>query len=385
MSKADMLGASTAFSQAGAARSARRTLIDQTMGVDTSAPGPLLNLRDIADNPENPRGHIDTNAPDFQALVESIAEIGVTSPISVCRAEAFLEHHPEHREAVGDRKYVLLAGHRRVTAARLAHRHTVPAQVDDTGADEPLVWALAENGLRADLNPMQQARTLKKLTDKPPLGKGMSQSKVGRSIGRSQPNISQLLSLLKLAPELQDLIESGELKQGEVRPWVKLPYDAQLAAYQQFREQASKPSAAATQTPDDLERPVLPTQTHNSVMTSGPGEAAGRPAAGPATPDPTHNSVMGLPHPPADSEAAPSAPIPAPTHNSVMGSTAETKNPEPAKPAHTHNSVMDQPGDAQGVDALPWDGEPAVLGKALAERVGKEKLPALIDVLMGLC
>lgn len=50
-----------------------------------------------------------------------------------------------------------------------------------------------------------------------------------------------------------------------------------------------------------------------------------------------------------------------------------------------HSPVTEQPGAAQGVDALPWDDEPAVLGKALAERVGKEKLPALVDVLMGLC
>ncbi|WP_234427275.1 ParB/RepB/Spo0J family partition protein, partial [Streptomyces capuensis] len=181
-SAADRVGASASFDRASRGRSSRGAIIAAVTG--ETAPtdnAPLLALDDIADNPENPREVIDTDSAKYKGLLSSIEEIGVTSPITVCSAAAFLSNYPQHQDDVGDQAYVLLAGHRRVSAAREAGLVEVPAYVDDSGATDPLLWALAENGNRENLNPIEQARALYKCTAKPPLGKGLSQGKVAKA------------------------------------------------------------------------------------------------------------------------------------------------------------------------------------------------------------
>ncbi|AEW98995.1 ParB/RepB/Spo0J family partition protein [Streptantibioticus cattleyicolor] len=218
-----------------------------------------LPLAEITDNPENPRGEIDESDDEFRSLVESISEIGVTSPISVCNAEAFLRHHPEHRAVIADAKYVLLAGHRRVHAARIAKRTDVPGFIDDAGARDPLLWALAENGLRQNLNPIQQAEALYRLTEKPPIGKGLSQAKVAKAIGRTQPYISQMLLLRKLVPELQELVVTGVLGVKDARAFARMPTEDQVDAYQRSLEPPTPPEPV---TPALAVAPSVPEDEH---------------------------------------------------------------------------------------------------------------------------
>ncbi|WP_424864057.1 ParB/RepB/Spo0J family partition protein [Streptomyces sp. MMS24-I29] len=190
-----------------------------------------VSVADLSPNPDNPRGDIDPNDPEFQGLKKSVSSIGVAQALTVCTREAFVAHHPQHAEAV-NRRYVVVAGHRRLHAAWLAGCEDVPVLVNDDAAENPLVWAVAENLQRVGLNAMQEARTLSVLTLKPPAGQGLSQTMVASGIGKTQGFVSQRVALLKLVPQLQELVLTGALKVKRAALLAKLPSDEQEAAEQ---------------------------------------------------------------------------------------------------------------------------------------------------------
>ncbi|MFJ8855687.1 ParB/RepB/Spo0J family partition protein [Streptomyces sp. NPDC102437] len=188
-----------------------------------------VSVADLSPNPDNPRGDIDPNDPEFQGLKKSVSSIGVAQALTVCTREAFVARHPQHAEAV-NRRYVVVAGHRRLHAAWLAGCEDVPVLVNDDAAENPLVWAVAENLQRVGLNAMQEARTLSVLTLKPPAGQGLSQTVVASGIGKTQGFVSQRVALLKLTPSLQELVLAGKLKVKRAALLAKLPSDEQEAA-----------------------------------------------------------------------------------------------------------------------------------------------------------
>ncbi|MFE7524658.1 ParB/RepB/Spo0J family partition protein [Kitasatospora sp. NPDC057542] len=192
---------------------------------------PIVGIEEIAPNPGNPRGQIDETDQEFLDLAGSIETVGVITPLTLCSASAFLKHNPEYAPQVGGRLYVVVAGHRRLAAAVRAGLREVPAYVNDEAAPDPLVWAVAENLLRVALNPIQEAEALRILTDPPPKGRGMAQTKAAKGIGKTQGFVSQRIALLNLVPELQAKVASGELGLKAARAFVAQPKDNQLAAY----------------------------------------------------------------------------------------------------------------------------------------------------------
>ena len=109
--------------------------------------------------------------------------------------------------------YELVAGERRLRAARMAELETVPALVRDTEDGERLELALAENMAREDLNPVEEARACATLVD----DLGLTKEDVGRRVGRSRVAVSNLIRLLDLPDEVLELIESGGLSEGHGR------------------------------------------------------------------------------------------------------------------------------------------------------------------------
>ncbi|MFJ9447133.1 ParB/RepB/Spo0J family partition protein [Kitasatospora sp. NPDC101235] len=192
---------------------------------------PIVGIGEIAPNPGNPRGQIDETDQEFLDLAGSIETVGVITPLTLCSASAFLKHNPEYAPQVGNRLYVVVAGHRRLAAAMRAGLREVPAYVNDEAAPDPLVWAVAENLLRVGLDPIQEAEALRVLTDPPPRGRGMAQTKVAKGIGKTQGFVSQRIALLNLVPELRAKVASGELGLKAARAFVALPKDDQPAAY----------------------------------------------------------------------------------------------------------------------------------------------------------
>ncbi|HEX2125589.1 MAG TPA: ParB/RepB/Spo0J family partition protein [Thermoleophilaceae bacterium] len=151
----------------------------------------------ITPNPRQPRRAFDEAA--LGELAESIRARGVLQPIVV-------------RELPGGR-YELVAGERRLRAARMAELDTIPAMVRDADERDQLDIALAENMARVDLNPIEEARACAMLVE----DLGLTKEEVGRRVARSRVAISNLIRLLDLPEEALELIGRGTLSEGHGR------------------------------------------------------------------------------------------------------------------------------------------------------------------------
>jgi ParB family transcriptional regulator, chromosome partitioning protein len=168
----------------------------------SSGPSQDVGLRELAvqlirPNPAQPRREFDEEA--LVALSRSIAARGVLQPIVV--------------RPIPGGTYELVAGERRLRAARLAGLDTIPAVVRETDEGDRLELALIENMAREDLNPIEEARALATLVD----DLGLSKEEIGRRVGRSRPAISNTIRMLELPDEALALIERGELSAGHGR------------------------------------------------------------------------------------------------------------------------------------------------------------------------
>jgi ParB family chromosome partitioning protein len=165
-------------------------------------PGDEDGLREIPvdlidPNPRQPRSGFDETK--LSELADSIRARGVLQPIVV-------------RPLAGGR-YELVAGERRLRAARIAGVEVIPAMLRQTEDWERLDIALAENMARQDLNAVEEARACAMLVD----DLGLTKEEVGKRVGRSRVAISNLIRLLDLPEEALELIESGHLSEGHGR------------------------------------------------------------------------------------------------------------------------------------------------------------------------
>ena len=151
----------------------------------------------VRPNPRQPRRDFDEDA--LVALSESIRSRGLLQPIVV--------------RPVAGGEYELVAGERRLRAAKLAGLATIAAVVRAAEDWERLDLALAENMARADLNPVEEARACAMLVE----DLGITKEEVGRRIGRSRVAVSNLVRLLELPDEVLELLESGALSEGHGR------------------------------------------------------------------------------------------------------------------------------------------------------------------------
>ena len=174
-------------------------------GLDALIPGSSeearvldLPLDRIERSPNQPRSDFDEAL--LGELAASIAVHGVLQPVIV-------------RELV-DGGYQLIAGERRLRAARLAGLETIPAVVRDaTDGTDSLELALIENLQRADLNPIETALAYRELIDR----FGLTHEAVARQVGKSRVAVSNSLRLLDLAPETRQAITDGRISEGHGR------------------------------------------------------------------------------------------------------------------------------------------------------------------------
>ncbi|MFB7030943.1 MULTISPECIES: ParB/RepB/Spo0J family partition protein [unclassified Streptomyces] len=240
MSKKDLIGRGSSF-DAASDRSARRSAIDKTINSGDSAgtkdltdlPVPM-----ISENPDNPRNHL-RNLDD---TVESVREVGVILPIVVGTVDAYLRSRPDRAEDLDpDAQYVVIDGHRRLEAARRVGLATIPVRVDDArlSTDETLLEAaFIANYHREDMTDLEEAHALKQLVDY----YGGSQVKASKRLSMSPSTLSSKLSLLKLSPELQKDLMTGERTAEHVRNLSKLPPAAQKAKADERAEVARERS-----------------------------------------------------------------------------------------------------------------------------------------------
>lgn len=165
-----------------------------------------VELGRITANPRQPRQVFDEDA--LTELVDSIREVGVLQPIVV---------RPLPDDGTGAR-YELVMGERRWRASRLAGLTSIPAVVRETSDDVLLRDALLENLHRADLNPLEEASAYQQLLD----DFGCTQEELSQRIGRSRPQISNTLRLLRLPPPIQRHLAAGVISAGHARALLAL-------------------------------------------------------------------------------------------------------------------------------------------------------------------
>lgn len=180
-------------------------------GSEATAPSAAMGLRvpidDIEPNPQQPRTQF-TDA-DLGALADSIRQHGVLQPLLV------------HRSAGG---YRLIAGERRLRAARIAGLAEVPVTIHETPeAEAGLALSLIENVQRDDLNPLEEAEAYRRLLE----DFQMTQESVARQVGKTKAHISNCLRLLNLSPALRSALLAGAVTAGHARALASLSAEVQ--------------------------------------------------------------------------------------------------------------------------------------------------------------
>ena len=162
-----------------------------------------LPLEAIRPNARQPRQVFD--ADDLAELAFSLREVGVLQPVVV-------------RPTDDPEVFELVVGERRWRAAQTAGLDSIPALVRATGDEEMLRDALLENLHRAQLNPLEEAAAYSQLLDE----FGCTQDELAERIGRSRPQISNTIRLLRLPPVVQRRVAAGVLSAGHARALLAL-------------------------------------------------------------------------------------------------------------------------------------------------------------------
>ncbi|GAA1164431.1 ParB/RepB/Spo0J family partition protein [Nesterenkonia sandarakina] len=174
-----------------------QTVSRETGGTVDGAEFRSIPVDAIVPNPRQPRQEFDEEHMD--ELIHSIREIGVLQPIVVRPA--------------GPDQYELVMGERRWRASKTAERTSIPAIVRMTTDDDLLRDALLENIHRSQLNPLEEAAAYRQLLD----DFNCTQDELAERIGRSRPQISNTLRLMKLPPAVQRRVAAGVLSAGHAR------------------------------------------------------------------------------------------------------------------------------------------------------------------------
>jgi ParB family chromosome partitioning protein len=174
-------------------------LIPQTA---QGAPGvETVDIDLVVPNPQQPRLRFDPEA--LRELADSIREHGVLQPVVVTRVESDL----------GPATYQLIAGERRLQAARLAGLARIPVVVREAAGPALLELALVENLQRQDLNPLEEAQAFRRMADE----FGMTQEQIAQRVGRSRVAVANTMRLLALEEDIRASVASGQISEGHAR------------------------------------------------------------------------------------------------------------------------------------------------------------------------
>ena len=176
-----------------------------------------LPIEQIERGRYQPRRHI--GEEELASLADSIRAQGVVQPVVV--------------RMIGEQRYELIAGERRWRASQLAGLHELPAIVRDIPDEAAAAVALIENIQRQDLNAMEEADALERLTRE----FGLTHEQVARAVGRSRVAVSNLLRLRQLTPQVRALLESRQLDMGHARALLALEGTARIELAQRVAAQ----------------------------------------------------------------------------------------------------------------------------------------------------
>ena len=188
----------------------------------------------IVPNPRQPRTNFEDAA--LRELAASVKEYGVLNPLTV--------------RPLSEGRYELIAGERRLRAARLAGLANVPVVIRAAGDQGSLELAMIENVQREDINAMEASHAYRRLMDE----FGLTQEAVADKVGKARPTIANALRLLKLPPKAQQMLREGRITEGHARALLAFPHpDQQMAMANAIVEKGLSVR--------EIERAAQPTQT----------------------------------------------------------------------------------------------------------------------------
>lgn len=176
-----------------------------------------IAITDIEANPKQPRRDFDEKA--LQELAESVKLHDIIQPVTVSR--------------LANGKYRLIAGERRWRAAQLAGLVDIPAYVRQANDAQLLELALLENLQREDLNAMEVSLSYKRMMEE----LDYTQEQVAERMGKDRSTVANFIRLLKLPPDIQLAVRSGELSMGHARALINVDtVEKQLFIFKEIRE-----------------------------------------------------------------------------------------------------------------------------------------------------
>ena len=170
-----------------------------------------VSISDLTRNPYQPRETF--NEFKLDELANSIKKNGIIQPIAV---------RPKKLEAG---KYEIVAGERRWLAAQKAGLHDIPVNILDLSDVESLEVAIVENIQRDDLNPIEEAKGYKRLSDE----FNYDHENISKLMSKSRSHVSNTLRLLTLPNDIIGMLEEGTLTSGQARPLIGLANASQIA------------------------------------------------------------------------------------------------------------------------------------------------------------
>lgn len=199
-------------------------------------------VQQIAANPLNTR-ELDADHAKIESIADSMRTHGQLQPCAVVSREAFLRIYPEHEHAIGRALWVQITGGRRRAAALVANLPTLDVIVKNHLAESRETWVgatAAENLDRENLDPIEEARAVQLLVQECGTGKAAAEL-----LSRTPAWVTQRLNLLKLTPELQSMLKSGEVPLRDVRNLHQLSPTEQLEVLRQRQHEPTEPELTA--------------------------------------------------------------------------------------------------------------------------------------------
>jgi len=170
-----------------------------------------VSISDLSRNPYQPRQHF--SEQKLEELANSIKQNGVIQPIAVRQSKSDIN------------KYEIVAGERRWLAAQRAGLHEIPVNILELSDLESLEVAIVENIQRDDLNPIEEAKGYKRLSDE----FKYDHENISKLMSKSRSHISNTLRLLTLPNDIIAMLEEGSLTSGQARPLIGLANASSIA------------------------------------------------------------------------------------------------------------------------------------------------------------
>jgi ParB family chromosome partitioning protein len=197
-----------AAKKSGLGRGLDALFVDNAVEENSTTSAVKLKLMDIEPNREQPRKNFDDES--LSELAQSIAKHGIIQPLLV--------------RPLSDGGYQLVAGERRWRASRLAGLTEVPVVIKELSDDEAMALTLIENLQREDLNPMEEAKGYQLLMDR----FSLTQEETADRVGKSRPAVANAMRLLRLPPQVADMVNEGKISAGHARALLSFKNEAEL-------------------------------------------------------------------------------------------------------------------------------------------------------------